>query len=463
MTIPRVAIVGRPNVGKSSLLNWLAKKRIAVVDPTAGVTRDRVTYLMHEADRYFELVDTGGMGIDDVDDLSEEIEEQIRIGLEESDLILFVVDGKSGLVPLDQQVAERLRHVEKPKLLVINKCDSPRTDDEVAEFYRLADAPVILTSVIGNRNRQALIDAIVAGLPPSEDVEQSEGESQSLEPELKMAIVGRRNVGKSTFINALAATERVIVSEVPGTTRDSIDIRFELDGKSFVAIDTPGVRKRKSIANDVEFYGLVRAKRSIRRANVVLMFFDSQETISRVDKQLLDQIVAADKPCIFVVNKWDLGAVAEMTTDAWSSYLIETFGALRHAPIAFLTASQGRNTKPLINLAQSIFKQSLHRVSTSRLNKVVRGAILNNMPPYRKNKRPKIFYATQVATEPPTIVMKCNDPGLFDESWKRYLMGVLREELPFKEVPIKLYLRRRSKGDDHVRSLDELATVEQID
>ncbi len=463
MPVPRVTIVGRPNVGKSSLLNWLAKKRIAIVDSTAGVTRDRIMYLMHESDRYFELIDTGGMGIDDVDNLSEEIEEQILIGLKESDLVLFVVDGKSGLVPLDQEVAKRLRHVKKPKLLVVNKCDSPHTDDEVAEFLRLTDAPVILTSVLGNRNRHLLIDAIIDHLPSLDNAEQTEGKSLSLEPELKLAIVGRRNVGKSTLLNALAETDRMIVSEIPGTTRDSIDIRFEMDRKSFVAIDTPGVRKRKSIANDVEFYGLLRAKRSIRRSNVVLMLFNSQETISRVDKQLIDEIVSNYKPCIFVVNKWDLATNAGMTTEAWSNYLITTFSSLRHAPLAFLTASQGRNTKRLMNLAQNIYKQARLRVATSQLNKVVRAAILNNMPPYRKNKRPKIFYATQVAIEPPTIVLKCNEPSLFDESWKRYLLGVLRENLLFKEVPIKIYMRQRSRDEAHIHSLEDLADVEQIE
>ncbi len=461
MAIPRVAIVGRPNVGKSSLLNWLAGKRVSVVDPTAGVTRDRVTYLMHERDRYFELIDTGGVGIVDTDDLSQEIEEQIRIGIEEADLILFVVDGRSGVVPLDHEVADRLRRIETPKVLVVNKCDSPKTDKEIAEFFALTDAPVVVTSVLGNRNRKQLIDAILEHLPPPESGESGEGASLSERPELKLAIVGRRNVGKSSFINALSRTERVIVSEIPGTTRDSIDIRFEMDDKSFVAIDTPGVRKHKSIANDIEFYGLVRAKRSIRRADVVLRFFDSQQTISRVDKQLVDEILTNYKPCILAVNKWDLAIKGGMTTEAWSEYLISTFAMLRHAPIAFLTANQDKNTRKVINAAQSIYKQSRMRVLTSRLNKIVRAAILNNLPRYRNNKRPKIYYATQVATEPTTLVLKCNNPNLFDETWKRYLLGILREQFPFKEVPIKLYFRAKSR-DELLPSLDEYENTEAI-
>ncbi|MEZ6065303.1 MAG: ribosome biogenesis GTPase Der [Planctomycetaceae bacterium] len=304
MPVPQVVIVGRPNVGKSSLLNWLAGKLVSVVDPTAGVTRDRVTYLMQEGDRYFELVDTGGMGIEDPDDLTSDVERQIHVALDDASLVLFVVDGRTGATPLDKLVAEKLRKIDRPKLMVINKCDSTKTDDEVHEFYGLApDADIVQTSVKANRNRGELKQAIVDHLPMAAADEQSSGAEQAAEPELKLAIVGRRNVGKSTFINALAEEERMIVSEVAGTTRDAVDIYFEQDGKRFIAIDTPGVRKRKSIANDIEFYGLVRAKKSIRRADVVLMFFDSQETISRVDKQLVDEIAYHCKPCIFVANK----------------------------------------------------------------------------------------------------------------------------------------------------------------
>lgn len=453
MSVPKVVIVGRPNVGKSSLLNWLSQRRISIVDPTAGVTRDRVTWLMHEGDRYFELVDTGGMGIDDPDNLTADIEQQIEVGIDEADLIVFVTDGASGRTPLDDLVAERLRKVDKPKLLVVNKCDSPRLDAEIHEFRRLHDGKIVVTSVKGNRNRAELIAAILELLPEAGEQEQSEGADLEADPELKLAIVGRRNVGKSTFINALAQAERVIVSEVPGTTRDSIDVRFEIDGKTVIAIDTPGVRKRKSLANDVEFYGLTRARRSIRRADVVLMFFDSQEKISRVDKQLLQDIHDQHKPCVLVVNKWDLAG--DMTTEAWKNYLFGSFSMLRHVPVAFLTAIQNRNVKKLVNLAQSIFKQARTRVQTSEVNNVVRAAIRHTPPPYRKNKRPKIFFATQVDVEPPTIVLKCNDPSLFDESWKRYLLGVLREELPFQEVPIRLIFRRRHRDDAEVAALED--------
>ncbi|MEZ6061326.1 MAG: ribosome biogenesis GTPase Der [Planctomycetaceae bacterium] len=454
MGIPRVAIVGRPNVGKSSLLNWLSGKLISVVDPTAGVTRDRVTWIMHEHDRYFELVDTGGIGIVDSDDLSEDIEHQIQVGLDECDLLLFVVDGKAGITPLDEHVAERLRKSSKPTLLVVNKCDSSRLDIEAPSFLKLASAALVITSVTGNRNRPELIREIVDHLPPAADTEQREGAELLEQPEMKLAIVGRRNVGKSTFINQLAQSERVIVSEVAGTTRDSIDIRFDVDGRTFVAIDTPGVRKRKSLANSIEFYGLVRAQRSIRRADVVLMFFDASETISRVDKQLVEEIAKHNKPCVFVVNKWDLAEHEQMTIEAWSDYLIKSFSSMRHVPIAILTAKDGRNIRQLVNLTQSIFKQAHARISTGRLNRALKLAVSRNPPPQRKNRRPKIYYGTQVATNPPTIVVKCNDPKLFDETWKRYLLGFLREISPFQEVPIRMILRSHQDDEEGVRLED---------
>ena len=455
MSVPSVVIVGRPNVGKSSLLNWLAKRRVSVVDATAGVTRDRVTYLMQESDRYFEIVDTGGMGFEDPDDLSGDVEHQIDVAIETADLIVFVVDAQTGMAPLDREVADRLRRVQTPKLLVVNKCDTPKLDDEIAEFYALADAPIVLTSVTARRNRDELLETIVEHLPPEADDEQVQGAELLDVPELKLAIVGRRNVGKSTFINALCETDRMIVSEVAGTTRDSVDVRFELDGKAFVAIDTPGVRKRKSLANDIEYYGLIRAKRSIRRADVVMMFFDSQATISRVDKQLVSEIESHYKPCILVVNKWDLGLEAEMTIDKWVEYLFHNFPGMRHSPVGFITAEQGKNVKQLINLAQSIYKQARERVPTGRLNRLVKAALQANPPRFKKNRRPKIYYATQVATQPPTIVLKCNDPSLFDGHWKRFLLGVFREELPFQEVPIKLYFRGKDDREEASHSLDE--------
>ncbi len=443
MSIPQVVIVGRPNVGKSSVLNWLAGVRIAIVDDQAGVTRDRVTHLMCHNDRFFELVDTGGMGIADMDNLTRHIEDQINLAIDSADVILFVVDTREGMLPLDQDVARRLRSVNVPIIVIANKADDERLDIEAEEFYRLGSGKPLRISTLQNRNRAVLLNMILSKLPPPLDDESDEG---AIEPEMKVAIVGRRNVGKSTFINTLVSAPRMIVSEVPGTTRDSVDVRFELDGKPFVAIDTPGIRRAKSQQTNIDFYGTHRAQRSIRRADVVLLFFDATQRISKVDKQLCDYIAQQYTPSIFVVNKWDQ-LVGSMPTGKWVRYLQDAFGTMRYAPIAFITGQTGKNVKALINHAQMLFKQSRSRVTTGQLNRMLREAVRQNAPPAARNREPKIYYATQVGIQPPTIVLFVNDPILISKPYQRYLLGKFRDELSFNEVPIKLYLRRRHPAD----------------
>jgi GTP-binding protein len=439
MKVPQAVIVGRPNVGKSSIFNWLAGRRLAIVDDMAGVTRDRITYLMEEEGRFFELVDTGGMGLEDADDLTQQVDDQIQMAIESADVILFVVDTRAGLTPADQEVAKRLRYVDKPILCVANKADSELLDPQADEFYRLGRGRLVVCSTRANRNRQLLLDMILERLPDTEATSVEE-------PVMKVAIVGRRNVGKSTFVNTLAHADRMIVSEVPGTTRDSVDVRFQLDGKEFVAIDTPGLRKTKSVRTNVDFYGTHRAKRSIRRADVVLVFFDASQRISKVDKQLCSYVAENYKPCVFVVNKWDL-LHKQMPTERWVTYLRDNFQTMWHVPIAFVTASTGKNVKALMNHAQMLFKQSLARISTGQLNRLVGQAVQQHAPPLYQNQRPKIYYATQVGTQPPTIVLVCNEPRAFSPDYRRYLLGTMRDHLSFGEVPIKLYLKRRSRND----------------
>ena len=239
----------------------------------------------------------------------------------------------------------------------------------------------------------------------------------------------------------------MIVSEIPGTTRDSVDVRFEMDGKGFVAIDTPGFRRRKSVSTNIDYYGTHRAERSIRRGDVVLFFFDASQRISKVDKQLCDYIMNQYKPCIFVVNKWDLMR-DHMPTERWVDYLRDTFRTMWHVPIAFITGQTGKNAKTLLNHAQMLFKQTRSRIGTSRLNNLVRAALEHNPPPLVKNRRPKIYYATQVGTEPPTIILFCNNPQSLSKTYQRYLLGVFRDQLSFGEVPIKMYLRKRESSDE---------------
>ncbi len=400
------------------------------------MTRDRITTLMRTDKRCFELVDTGGMGIQDIDNLTADIERQIQHAINEAELILFVADARAGLTPLDEQVAERLRPLNKPVLLVVNKSDAPEMDAHATDFFRLGFDRVTPVSAQQNRGKPELLRLIERYLPE---------EASPPEAVLKLAIVGRRNTGKSTFINNLAQSERMIVSEVAGTTRDSVDVRFERDGKVYVAIDTAGVRRKKSVATDIEFYSMHRAERSIRRADVVLLFLDPRWKISKVDKQLADYVLQHHKPAIFVINKWDL--VKDIPTSKYGDYIHKTFPSLDYVPIAFITAKSGKNVQTVLNLAQNLFKQASARVSTGDLNRVVRQALEAQAPPMRQNRRPKVFYATQAEMNPPTIVLFTNGPGLLDNTYKRYLLKTFRDQLPFVDVPIKLLVRKRGREE----------------
>lgn len=472
MSIAQVAIVGRPNVGKSSLFNWLIGERISIVDPTAGVTRDRISHVLdlnpederrsdpdrkisnreaknrlqsdfaEEQSHLVELVDTGGMGVVDVDDLSDHVEEQIRYAIETADLVLFVVDAREGIVPLDTMVAEKLRKLSCPILLVANKADNDRDEWKAEEFHQFGWG-VIPVSAAHKKGRVSLVEQIESTLMQCGAFEKPDSPE---EPVMKIAIVGHRNAGKSTFINSLTREDRVIASPIPGTTRDSIDVRFELDGKTFVAVDTPGFQRSKGIKTDLEYYSTVRAQRSIHLADVVLIFFEAAQRISKVDKQLVALVEREYKPCIFVVNKWDL-MVNQMPTEDWANYLRDTFPQMRHVPIAFITGKTGKNIKKLLNHASMLFRQSRSRVSTGTLNKLVSAALEFNPPPLHYHRKVKVYYATQADISPPTILLFCNMPDAISAPYQRYLLGTLRDELEFAEVPIRLIFRKRESSD----------------
>lgn len=448
MPLPIVAIVGRPNVGKSSLLNMLAGRRISIVDPTAGVTRDRVQTLCDFDDVCFELVDTGGYGIVDRDDLGDQVEQQIRYAVDQAVLILFVVDAQEGVNPLDQAVAQWLRRCDKPVILLANKVDAPDARTELADLVRLGFGEPMTVSALHHLGLADLKHRITEIVKPFCDG------ATAPDPVMKVAVVGRRNVGKSSFINALAGQERVIVSEVAGTTRDAVDVRFERDGHMYVAIDTAGVRKRGKLADDIEYYSFHRAQLSIRRADVVLLMIDATEEISQVDKQLGSYIVEQFKPCVLVINKWDLAKGRAVTGD-YAEYLHETMSGLDFAPLAFTTATQNRNVQAVIDLASSLFKQAQTRVPTSRLNEVVDDAMGDNPPKPRRGVRPvKIFYATQVAVCPPTIAFFVNDPARVTPGFERFMLNRLRERLPFEEVPMRLLFRGRRPAPGPTTSND---------
>ena len=438
MALPIVAIVGRPNVGKSSLYNVLAGRRASIVDPTAGVTRDRLTTICELNGRFFELVDTGGHGIVDRDDLDEHVERQIAYAMDQAHLILFVVDAREGITPLDQATSELLRRnnrAERVRLLA-NKVDGPSIEVNIGEFARLGFGDPLPVSALHGFGRHDLRELI------SESIADA-GDEVPEEPVMKIALVGKRNAGKSTFINSIAGEERVIVSEIPGTTRDSIDVRIEKDGRTILAIDTAGVRKKSKMADDVEFYAHTRATRSIRRADVVLFLIDATVSVGQVDKHLAALISAEHKPCVLVVNKWDL-AKGRAGTEDYGNYLAEILPEVSYAPVAFTSAITGRNLYATMDLCAELFKQARTRVGTGPLNQVLQDAIGLRGPKAKHGRRaPKFFYATQVSTLPPTIVVFVNSPALVTSGYERFLRNRFREALPFEEIPIRLVFRAR--------------------
>ncbi len=447
MALPVVAIIGRPNVGKSSLLNALAGQMISIVEPTAGVTRDRVSTIISKDERYFELVDTGGYGIVDADQLSGHIEQQILQAIESANLVLFMVDIRDGIVPLDEKISQLLRKTGLDVIGVANKADHARMFPAAGEFSRLGFGDFLCISAQNNLNKQVLLDKIFDKLVSFEP-------GRPKQPVMKIAIVGKQNAGKSTLVNAIVGSDRVIVSETPGTTRDAVDVRFEKDGKTFIVIDTAGVRKKRRIKDSIEFYSYSRATRSIQRADIVLLMIDATVPISQVDKKLAKFVTSEHKSCIIIVNKWDLAKDKAMTDD-YRDYLTNTLAGLKYTPIAFTTATEAKNVQSVLDLAAEIFKQATTWISTTRLNKAFETIKQEKFGSGKGGKRgrPKIFYATQVAVNPVTILMFVNKPELFDENYLRFVTGRLRTMLPIEEVPIRLLTRsrrtERSPGNQH--------------
>jgi GTP-binding protein len=440
MALPVVVIVGRPNVGKSSLLNALARRRVSIVDARAGITRDRVSVIVEYEDRFMELVDTGGIGIVDDDNLEEHVEAQIEFAIARADVVLFLLDAQQGIMPLDQRVAQQLRKLKKPIIAVANKVDAEPHRAEAGQFSRLGFGDAVCVSALHIRGRDELMLRIVSLLGP-------ESQEPPEPPAMKLAIVGKRNAGKSTLVNALAGEERVIVSEIPGTTRDAVDVRFEKDGKVYIAIDTAGVRKKSSMS-DIDYYSHTRALTSIRRADVVLLLIDATVPIAEVDLKLIRAVVDEHKPVVIGINKWDL-AQDKATLEDYDEYLSKTVPNLQYAPIALLTAKEGKNVDSAVDVALALHKQSHIRVTTGKLNEAME-LVLNEREPMPKHgtKRIRIYYATQVATAPPTIVFFCNDPELVTQNYRRFMENRLRDILPFKEVPMRLEFRPRGGRRD---------------
>lgn len=448
-------------MGKSSLFNRLAGRRISIVDPTPGVTRDRVTTIVElrapaergGEPRVVELMDTGGYGIysaegERIDDagmdlaaLTPEIERQIRAGAEQADIILFVVDAQDGVVSLDETVAKLLRNagLAGKVLAVANKVDDPSWDADGAETAALGFGNPVLVSATSGYGVRALGEAVwdrLERLGAAAEKPRAE--------EVRFAIVGRRNAGKSSLVNALAGEPRVIVSEIAGTTRDAVDVRIEVDGRTLLAIDTAGVRKRKSWADDIEFYSNTRTDDAIDRADVCVLLLDATEKSTQVEKRLAMQLEEKYKPTVIAVNKWDMVA-GTLSPKDYTDYLTQEFPGLDFAPIVFISAKDGTGVRDLLRVIANLDEQSRHREGTGRVNHAVRTILEARGPSSRLGTRAKVFYVAQIDTQPPTIAMVVNKPSLFEGSYERYFKNQLREHLPFSEVPIKLVFSERKR------------------
>lgn len=432
--IPVIAIVGRPNVGKSTLFNALAGRRISIVEPTSGVTRDRVSTILARADEVeFELVDTGGMGGADVSELAAAVDSQIRRAIADASVLLFVVDATAGVLPQDREIGAQLRSQGKPIIVVASKVESPHTAQVAAEFHELGLGEPVLVSALhrhGTGELRERLFQLVASLPCE----------RARPAEMKIAVVGSRNVGKSTFINALVHEERMIASEIAGTTRDSVDVRFEIKGKAFIAIDTAGLRKKRQMRSSIEFYSLVRVQESVRRADVVLFLFDAQKRVSGVDKDLGRYIASQFKPCILVVNKWDLAR--DIPTSEYADYFAAELPGLEHAPICFVSALKNVRVRRTVELARSLWKQARTRVPTGRLNAAIEELKKESLHGSGMAKAPKIYYATQTGVAPPTFLLFVNSPDKFGPGTRRFISRFLMQHLSFPEVPVVIHYRQ---------------------
>jgi GTPase len=437
MELPVIAIVGRPNVGKSTLLNAAAGRLVSVVDPTEGVTRDRVAVPMVVGERAFSLVDTGGIGIVDVQDLSSLVEEQIRTALREAEAVIFVVDAKAGVTALDERIARELHQLGKPVVFSANKAESMRVRQSLAEFERLGFGPPMPLSAQNKENVAGVIEAAVELLP-------EDGPSELPEIALEVAIVGRRNAGKSTLVNALAGSERVIVSEKPGTTRDSVDVSIRRNRDTWTLIDTAGVTTHAHDGRDpIQWYSEHRAFRSIRRADVSILLLDVTKEVGGLEKRLASEIENSGKPCLLVANKWDL--VKGARTGEFEEYFRKVLPGLERAPIAFVSAKTKLNVKRMLDVVADLHRQATQRLTTGEINRFVAIAIEQRAPRIKSSRRARIYYATQVGISPPTIALFVNDPDLFDPAFRRYLEHRFRDTFPFPEVPVRLDFRRRDR------------------
>lgn len=439
---PIVAIVGRPNVGKSTLFNIFANSRVSIVEDTPGVTRDRLYADTEWLDNEFMMVDTGGIEIMNTDKIAVSIRQQAQIAIAEADVILFVCDARAGITHEDAEVAKMLRQSKKPIVLAINKADSPKQEMEIFEFYNLGIGEPIPVSAANHLGLGDLLDAVVEKFPET----SAYGEDGN-EDEIKVALIGRPNVGKSSIFNTLVGEERSIVSDVAGTTRDAIDTPVIREGQKFLFIDTAGMRRKARIDEPIEKYSIIRSLRAVDRSDVVLMVIDAIDGVTEQDKKIAGYAHEAGKGIVLVVNKWDLYDKDNTSTLRYTENLRRELVFMQYAPVVFVSAMTKQRIHRLPEVIHYVAEQNAMRISTSVLNQVVEDAIAINPPPTEKGQRLKILYATQVKIKPPTFVIFVNEPEIMHFSYQRYLENKLREAFGFEGTPLQMIIRGKNEEE----------------
>ena len=433
---PIVAVVGRPNVGKSTFINRLVGGRQAIVDDMPGVTRDRQYFDVEWTGHEFIAIDTGGIIPDETDTLLKEVQAQVRIAIEEADIIVFVLDAKAGLTPIDKEIAYELRFTKKPILIAVNKIDNYESNPLINEFYELNLGDIYPISAIHSLGVADLLDDIVKNIP------RKDGDKED-ETRLKIAIVGKPNVGKSSIVNALLGTSRVIVHDSSGTTRDAIDSLFTYYGKDYTLIDTAGIRKKARVDYGVEKFSVVRSIKAIERADAVLLVIDASMGVTEQDQRIAGMIEDKGKPCVVVINKWDIVTKETNTMHKYLEDLREKLHFIKYAPTLFTSAVTKKRLFDVFDLINGCVEENNRRVTTGLLNQIINDAMAINPPPTDKGRSPRIYYSTQAAVRPPTFILFANNATLFQDNYIRYLENKVRESFGFSGTPIRFMLKNR--------------------
>lgn len=433
-----VAIVGRPNVGKSTIFNRLAGQRISIVEDTPGVTRDRIFAEVEWLDKYFTIIDTGGIEPNTDDIILSQMRNQAMLAMDMAHIILFIVDGKTGITGADKEIAQLLRKTNKPVILVCNKVDNINKLDNIYDFYELGLGTPHPVSGANSMGLGDLLDEVVENFPADLDVELDEDI-------VKVAITGKPNAGKSSILNAILGENRVIVSPIAGTTRDAIDTYFELGENKYMLIDTAGIRRKSKVYENVERFSVIRAMSAVDRADVVLIVIDAEEGVTEQDTKIAGIAHNEGKACIFVVNKWDLVNKDNKSVSNYTRSIREKFPFMPYAPILFVSALTKKRIDKILDKVDYVSEEAAKRISTSVINEIVAEAVMMNQPPSDKGKRLKIYYATQTGVKPPKFTLFINDYKLCHFSYIRYLENKIRENFGFEGTPIKMELKEKKK------------------